>query len=263
MFHVTVEKKLRRLAPISLEEMEKVRLMNRVDTKYITLPENLNVFLTKIEGDYYVQEVNGKRFQTYQTLYFDTPDLQMFISHHNGHKQREKIRLRKYVGSNLAFLEVKDKNNKGQTLKTRLQLPEYKLCDDENIILFLKTNAQFSIDRIMPHVETCYDRITLVNKEKTERLTIDINLVFSNTRTGRSRSLSEIVIIELKQEVNCFSHTRGLLSSLQIRPVNMSKYCIGSVMTDPGIKYNRFKPKILRINKLIQSQNGTICKSVR
>ncbi|MGV8093980.1 MAG: polyphosphate polymerase domain-containing protein [Mangrovibacterium sp.] len=254
MFNAVVEEKLSRLTSISLEEMEKVRLMNRIDTKYITLPENLNVFLTKIEGDYYVQEVNGKRLQTYQTLYFDTPDLQMFIRHHNGHKQREKIRLRNYVGSDLAFLEIKDKNNKGQTLKTRLQLPEYKMYNDENTILFLETNAQFTIDSIMPHVETCYDRITLVDKGKTERLTIDINLAFNNTRTGNSHSLAEIVIIELKQEVSSFSPTRSLLSSLHIYPVNVSKYCIGSVMTDPGIKHNRFKPKIIRINKLIQSQ---------
>jgi len=258
MSNALIEKKLSRLKPISLGEMEKVRLMNRVDTKYITLQEDLDLFLSRIKDDYDIQEVDGRRIQTYQTLYFDTPDLEMFINHHNGHRQKEKIRIRNYSGSNLSFLEIKDKNNKGQTRKIRLRLAEYKMGDDENTLLFLEANAQFTADRIAPHLETCYDRITLVNKEKTERLTIDINLEFDNQRTGNRHSLPGMVIIELKQEVSSFSRTHILLASLHIHPVKVSKYCIGSVMTDPGIKYNRFKPKISRINKLIQSHHGTI-----
>ena len=40
-----------------------------------------------------------------------------FLDHHNRRVNRNKIRFREYVGSNLTFLEVKTKNNKGKTIK--------------------------------------------------------------------------------------------------------------------------------------------------
>jgi hypothetical protein len=86
---------------------------------------------------------------------------------------------------------------------------------------------------------------------KSERLTIDLNLVFRNQRTGQSASLPGLVIIELKQESGKPSKGGERLAQLGIHPVGLSKYCIGSVLTDPSLKYNLFKPKLRQINKLI------------
>lgn len=248
-----VEEQLKRLAPISLAEMAEVSLMTRMDTKYMTDPEKLSLFLEQAEDHYFVQEVGGKRLQHYLTLYFDTPDLQMFLAHQNGRLKREKIRMRWYVESDLIFLEVKDKNNKGQTVKIRIPLPEYKLPKNGEAALFLRENSRFTINQLSPHVETNYRRITLVSKQKEERLTIDIALGFSNERTEFFNSIPNLVIIELKQKEKGISKARELLSSLQITPFNISKYCLGSVMTNPAVKHNRFKPKVLRINKLISN----------
>lgn len=44
--------------------------------------------------------------------------------------------------------------------------------------------------------------MTLVNRDKTERLTIDTNIRFRNLHTGREQSLPDLVIIELKQDGN-------------------------------------------------------------
>jgi len=237
--------------PITLAEMEKVRLMNRIDIKYMTTQEGLCRLLSAMETDCYVQEIGQSRVGAYRTLYLDTANADMYLAHHNGRKVREKIRVRNYVASDTCFFEVKDKTNKGRTHKARIQIPDYEYDSDGAAADFLRRNALFRPDELTPHVETVYDRITLVNRQKTERLTIDINLAFRNHRTGQACDLSGLVIIELKQDASSASFARALLSGLGIPAIRFSKYCAGAVLTDPAIKQNRFKPKLRQINKLI------------
>jgi hypothetical protein len=111
----------RLFTPISLAEMEQVRLMNRIDTKYVTTPENLLILLQSMQDDYFIQEVEGLRNSHYRTLYYDTDQLEMYMAHQDGRRTREKIRMRDYLDSHLTFLEVKDKNNKGRTSKKRIR----------------------------------------------------------------------------------------------------------------------------------------------
>ena len=93
-------------------------------------------------------------------------------------------------------------------------------------------------------------RITLVNKEKSERLTIDYNINFENCVTGTKNTIPKLCIVEVKQDGNAHSHFKDYLASLRIKKRSISKYCLGMVLTDPSIKYNRFKEKIRYINKL-------------
>ncbi len=111
--------------------------------------------------------------------------------------------------------------------------------------------AEYKIDGLIPQLENFFNRITLVNKDKTERLTIDQGLRFHNLSTNAWSDLSKIIIIELKQDGNCCSHAKEILSSLRIHPNRISKYCIGSVLTNPELKNNRFKRKLTLINKII------------
>jgi len=41
------------------------------------------------------------------------------------------------------------------------------------------------------------------------------------------------------------------LRSLKIPEMRFSKYCMGMLHVNKGIKYNRFKPKLLQINKIL------------
>ena len=66
-----------------------------------------------------MQEIDGQRLTAYDTLYYDTLDLQMYLRHHDRQLRRQKIRVRTYVDSQLTFLEVKNKSNKGRTLQAR------------------------------------------------------------------------------------------------------------------------------------------------
>ncbi|HOQ58533.1 MAG TPA: VTC domain-containing protein, partial [Bacteroidales bacterium] len=69
-----LEDVLSRFSPILLEEMGKVKLMNRIDTKYIARVDRLIPLLEEMTTGYYAQEINGKRIARYHTLYMDTPD---------------------------------------------------------------------------------------------------------------------------------------------------------------------------------------------
>ena len=52
---------LRQYAPITLDEMTGVKLLNRTDTKFVTNVPTLMRLLEMACGDYYVQDIDGVR----------------------------------------------------------------------------------------------------------------------------------------------------------------------------------------------------------
>lgn len=245
--------------PVTLEQMESVKLMNRIDTKFLANREQLLQILKSAQADYLAQEIDGKRIATYDTLYYDTADLQMYLRHHDRQLKRQKIRIRRYVDSNLMFLEVKNKTNTGRTKKKRreLQLSDFPLHLQEEVHKtaeleqFFAKRSSFPPESLLPQERTQFQRITLVNKEYTERLTIDINLVWTNVRNGNSTTYDNLVVIELKQDGMIDSHMKHILRDLRIMPCKMSKYCMGVALTTPDIKKNRFNVKKRKIEKIV------------
>ena len=239
------------MRPITLEEMKEVRLMNRVDTKFLVTSAQLKAILQGVREGYYAQEVGGHRLSPYRTVYYDTPELAMYLIHHDRHLVRDKVRVRTYVNSDLTFCEVKHKTNKGRTKKKRIPvLPRMNIIEDPEASRFLQEHQPYPVNTLSPHLETVFDRITLVNFEKTERLTIDCNLCFNNIATGDSASMDDLVVMELKQDGRARSLLKEVLFDLRIKPFKISKYCIGTCMTRPEVKQNRFKKKLRRINQL-------------
>jgi len=239
---------------ISLMEMDSVQLMDRIDTKYTVSFSLLPEILKRLQKDYLIQEINGSLLNAYRTIYLDTCDRAMYLDHHNGRRTREKIRVRTYVDSQTIFLEVKNKNNKGWTRKKRIELPEIKAYKQQKAEEFLEKHAKYAPDTLIPRLENSFYRITLVNKNKTERLTIDVNLAFRNPSDGLEKQLDDLVVIEIKQTGNVPSFAKSVLSNLRIRPVNISKYCLGTILTAPDVKSNRFKLKMIQLNKIGKKQ---------
>ena len=240
------------MQPITLEEMKGVKLMNRIDTKYLVTSDELLSILKGIHERYYAQEVEGHRLSPYSTVYYDTPDLKMYTIHHDRHLVRDKVRVRTYIDSQLTFCEVKHKTNKGRTKKKRIEVkPGTDVISDPEAAAFLAEKQPYPVDSLRPSLETAFQRFTLVNFEKTERLTIDCNLLFNNYINGASVSMGSLVIMELKQDGRARSLLKQVLFDLRIKPYKISKYCIGTAMTRPDVKRNRFKQKIRRINKLL------------
>lgn len=233
---------------ISLEEIGSVKLMNRVDTKYVTTLPMLRQLLAMAGGDYRAQEIEGKRNMPYYTCYFDTPDCVMFHEHERGRKSRQKIRLRIYEDSETAFVEIKTKNNKGRTDKKRTLATEgYALSSYSE---FIRKYSQYRPDALIRQVENHFQRITLVNNMKTERLTIDTDLWFHNVTTDKVCSLNGLVIIELKRDGNRPSPVLGMLRQLHIHQCGFSKYCVGMALTNHDIRQNRMKPKLRMASRM-------------
>ncbi len=237
--------------PITLAEMSGIKLMNRIDTKYMVHVNQLPTLLENAKKDYFAQEIDGLRRAFYRTVYFDTPEAEMFVIHHNKKLNRQKIRVREYVESDQRFLEVKDKNNKGRTTKIRIPVDDEEILDKIEAIEFLNKKSNYPADRLNQRLKNNYFRITLVNKGKTERLTIDIDMKFSNCITGIEGQLPDLCIIEVKQEGDSYSPIKEYLAELRIKKSSISKYCLGMVLSDANLKANNFKRKIIHIHKLL------------
>lgn len=240
---------------ISLDEMKKVRLMNRIDTKYVTSLDKILELLRLTTGHYMIQQIESRSNMPYYTKYFDTADVQMFYQHQRGKKNRQKIRMRIYEGCDVEpFIEIKTKNNKGRTKKDRISMEEGQ--DLRQYYGFLSGHSQYEPSSLQPHIENHFYRITLVNKEMTERITIDTDLQFHNLTNDNRVSLNNIGIIEWKRDGrNTKSPLIPILKDLRIHPSGFSKYCIGMAITNSELRQNRLKAK-LRLIKRIASREG-------
>lgn len=244
--------------PIDLDRMDSIRLMNRIDTKYVTTSSVLDEILRKSLACGYMMFVSeGVRVQAYDSIYFDTPDLRMFMDHRNSRLVRQKVRTRIYSDSDLCFLEVKSKNNRSRTKKKRISIPPEEFTDfrgDNKCSDFLAKITGYRADSLSPSVETSFSRMTLVDKDLSERITIDSDICFRNMRNGRTSGLGEAVIIELKRDGRNRSSMQDILLSLRVKPMRISKYCMGVALTDSQCRPGRFLEKIRACEKLCSSQ---------
>jgi hypothetical protein len=237
-------------APISLEQMSGVKLMNRTDTKFVTNRTKLYQLLKLAQQDYYIQEIDGERNLEYDTTYFDTRAFDMYNQHQWGHTNRQKIRFRTYCISGLQFMEVKTKNNHGRTKKKRIEVTDMNVLEKQKYD-FLSKHLRYGADTLQPALNNHFSRITLVNKGKTERLTIDSSLSFHNLQSNKSMDMGDLVIIELKRDGLVSSPVLDMLRQLRIHPHGFSKYCMGSALTNPQLPTNRFKRKLIEVRKII------------
>ena len=245
---------LNEMVPISLDEMSAVKLMNRVDTKYVADDLTVAKLFSLIKEEYYVQEIEGKRIAAYDSIYYDTVDNHMYIIHQDKKLKRDKLRVRNYVDTGNYFCEVKHKNNHGRTKKKRIEVGENVFADlksDEAVREFVENQLpDYDFDGFVKKLSTSFERVTVVNKGKTERITIDFNVRFHNFENGNETGIAPLVIMELKRDGRCESFFQKTLFDMRVKPLSISKYCIGRALTDKTLKQNRFKKKIIKLEKL-------------
>ena len=244
-----IETILQNFKPISLAEMDRVKLMNRMDTKFAFSVEKFTDFLVSLNQFYEVLEIADTRTPHYESLYFDDEQFSFFKDHHNGKTNRFKVRIRRYVESEMIFLEVKHKF-KGRTNKNRIPTIGFEKNFTNEQMQFLSQQLQ-SESQLVPTMWNSFQRITLINKTLNERLTFDFNINFHHKNT--ERNFSNLVIAELKQaDLDRNSPFYILMKNLQIRPYRLSKYCLGSmeIYGENQLKFNRFKKKLLHLKKI-------------
>ncbi|MGE0566350.1 MAG: polyphosphate polymerase domain-containing protein [Bacteroidia bacterium] len=236
--------------PVSLDKLDSVRLLNRVDTKFVFNANILPSILKELISSYFVLEINRIRDFEYNTLYFDTPDLNYYQQHQRGKLNRTKVRHRTYVDSKTGYFEVKFKTNKGRTIKKRL-LHNKVTFDDKQAQDFFKNVVNINPNNLIPQIWIKYNRITLVNPTLTERITIDLNLQFTKNNIFFS-PYESLIIAEVKQDRKCSnSEFLNLMKKHRIKEGAISKYCLAIATTNEAVKKNNFKEKIQSLNKLV------------
>jgi len=193
---------------------------------------------------------------TYDTLYFDTPDRQLYREHHNGKLNRMKVRVRHYRDSDDAFLEIKRKNNKGRTVKERRALstfPDPAQPERAQLQPMMRELLGLPATRMSPALFVHYRRTTLMNRSTCERVTVDTDLAFLSALNGERRVLTGLAVLELKSPLLFPDSPLGLrLKSLGYRPVAFSKYCVGTALLAPDqVKTNRFKPVLGLLSRTV------------
>ena len=196
------------------------------------------------------ESINNSSLFQYDNLYYDTEDFLFYNQHHNEHRKRYKVRLRKYSSDSKIFFEIKIKNNKNRTVKKRLLVNKMNNDLGEKEKKMVSEIIGLFPDKLTPKLNMQFNRITLVDKRFRERLTIDTNLSIMNGNS--SKIFDKLVISEIKQgKYSPKSDFVQTMRNLKIPEMRFSKYCMGMLHAHKGIKLNRFKPKLLQINKII------------
>jgi hypothetical protein len=243
-----IKSKLNSFEPITLSEMDSVKLLNRSEKKYVLHSSKLFQVLELATQEFKILEINNIRLLEYSTEYFDTADNAMYLAHHNGRQNRYKVRKREYVVSGEQFLEVKRKTNSGQTFKKRVELKGIELYDKDGQV-FIEAVTPYKLEGLEMKLVNSFKRITLVSTAFKERVTIDLGLEFRNAES--CVNLSSVAIIEIKSEKsNSAKGFELIMRKLRIRGSSVSKYCIGRALLEPKLKANLFQNKIRYLTKL-------------
>lgn len=251
-----------RRAPISLAEVnEEAALQRRVDKKFLLTRAQLGALLERLDDDFAVMEIAGRRVFGYSSTYFDTPSLDQFRAHRQGRRRRFKVRTRTYLDSGLCMFEAKLKGARGETDKHRIPYPlaESSFINGRArafLAELLEAEYGLPLPELTPVMTVDYRRGTLVNRRSRERLTCDVELLcrddagIAGAGTGhRGDSTKEVagpdlVVVETKS-----ADGRGVadrvLAEMGIRELNMSKYCVGIALLHPHLPANRWN-RVLR-----------------
>lgn len=239
-----------KFAAISLEALNaKADMLKRIDNKYIIRKTDLLKASSALAKHFDMLEIDGIRDFTYQTCYFDTPDLECYFDHHQGRRNRVKIRMRYYVDSDLCFVEVKMKGKRSRTIKKRLQQDPAcfgQLNAEARAFISQCHQEQYGKpfhEPLIRSLDMQYQRMTLVAKQGGERMTIDGQLqFFADGRIGKMPG--NRLIVEAKS-VKGNGIADKILRRLYLQPTKRcSKYCTGIAFMHPQIRANRFLPAL-------------------
>ena len=211
--HLELSHLLAEFDTIGLEEIQNASLLDRVDTKYIFRLDQIFAILPQVSPFYRVLTISDTRLHAYKTLYFDTADFALYTKHHNGAASRYKVRARKYVDTDVAFFEIKHRTNQQRTVKSRLPIAHLVTHLNDQLVEFSHVHAFEDADNLEPKLWNDYLRMTLVSRDRPERVTLDVNLQYHWAQAYAV--LPGIVIAEVKQTSNAaIGHSPDVLQQV-------------------------------------------------
>ncbi len=250
-----------RFDAISLDRLNaRAAMLERLDNKYIVARGVLEEAAEPLAAEFDVLDIAGVRTFAYDTCYFDDADLRSYYDHHQGRRQRCKVRVRNYRDAGISFVEVKLKDKRGATIKRRLpnQSDQFDALDDSALAhvdgSYRGLYGKALEAELRPVIEMSYRRMTLVAKEGGERMTIDCDIVFRAGNQVRAVS-PELFVVETKS-----ARGNGLadkvLRALHEHPVpGCSKYCVGMAALEQVRLINHFLPAMRRLGVMPKRPN--------
>ena len=240
-----------RFDAITLAEMDSVKLMDRVDRKYVLKLHDLPEILASVRGDYRILSVEGARLNSYRTVYFDTDGFDLYTNHVTLRKNRYKVRVREYSESRLTFLEVKRKTNNGRTIKTREPIESFTEMPAEGERSRLEIELAGNVQRLSAKLWNNFSRMTLVSRTGQERVTIDVGI--SLLTPENALYLDRIAVAEVKTgssaQASLFANQ---MKAYRYHAQSFSKYAVGINALYDGVKKNAMKPIMLQLKKLME-----------
>ena len=99
------------------------------------------------------------------------------------------------------------------------------------ISILLPEHTPFLSCQLVVILSNTFQRITFVNNEFTERMTLDFNISFSNTM--ETKALTDYYVLEIKQPKSTNSPIVNALKLDGIRQRGFSKYIYGVMLLHP------------------------------
>ena len=228
-----VERAVSALAPVTLEALdERSALRRRVDTKYVIERQELEPLLGSLREDYEALEIDGERVFSYDSVYFDTPELRCFYDHLEGRRPRFKARSRLYRETGACFFEAKVKLADDETAKRQCAYDRESHGDmTPGARRFLgealaELADEPAPDDLAPTLSTHYRRITLGARSGGERVTIDLAVMLQSMDDRSVQLRDDHALVETKTE-NGRSPVDEVLVAGGSEPVSLSKYRLG------------------------------------
>jgi hypothetical protein len=237
------------LPAISLAEIEATAaLQTRVDRKYVLPLSALADLHAALPAGTRRLMIDGADTFGYESVYFDTPELDCFHLAAGRRRRRFKVRTRTYCDTGGSWLEVKTRGPRGTTVKNRREHATEQrgsLADGLPFVQEVLTAQGVRIPTdltLVPTLTTRYARRTLYLPDGA-RLTVDTGLEWS-----ADRAVADVpahAVVETKSTAGASCADRALWS-LGHRPTRISKYATGLVVLDPTLSARPWRRTVRR-----------------
>lgn len=242
-------------AAIDLVELNAhAALQTRVDRKYVLPRDQLSQIVGGLPASTRILQIGGSSMLSYASRYFDTPELDSYLTTARGRRRRFKVRARTYLDSGDSFLEVKTKSGRRATVKQRVPVTDDELDDtrrDQAAALLAAGEIPGAVriaQRLSASMDSRYRRMTLMLPgavpAEVSRTTIDIDLEWNAPGRGTLRT-PDRVIVETKSGRRAGAMDRALWRAGH-RPTSISKYGTGMAALQPELPRNKWHRTLQR-----------------
>lgn len=229
---------IEQLPVVGLDELqETAALQTRVDRKYVLPVAALPDLVDALPDGTRRLVIDGRDAFGYESVYFDTPELDAFHLAAGRRRRRYKVRTRTYQDTGGCWLEVKTRGPRGTTVKDRREHELAAAAEVGDALGFVvDTLRQHGLRTpdldLRPTLTTRYRRRTLLLPDGA-RTTVDTGLQWHGP-TGASAGVPGHVVVETKSVAGASAADRALWA-LGHRPSRISKYATGLVVLDPTL----------------------------